>query len=65
MKILVVHQYFLMPGRPGGSRFNELGRLWREAGHEVEVITGNLDCASGKVPEAYRRFWARRCQENG
>ncbi|MBN2191929.1 MAG: glycosyltransferase family 4 protein [Polyangiaceae bacterium] len=65
MKILVVHQYFLMPGRAGGSRFNEFARLWREAGHEVEVIAGNLDYTSGEIPEEYRHLWARRCEEDG
>lgn len=54
MNILVVHQYYLLPGRPGGSRFNEFARLWREAGHTVTVLAGNLDYASGEVPEAYR-----------
>lgn len=65
MKILVVHQYFLMPDRPGGSRFNELTRFWKEAGHEVEVIAGNLDYGSGEVPAEYASFWARRLNEAG
>lgn len=54
MKILVVHQYYLLPGFPGGSRFNEFARLWSEAGHEVTVIAGNLDYSTGVVPEEYR-----------
>lgn len=53
MKILVVHQYYLMPGSPGGSRFNEFARLWSEAGHDVTVVAGNLDYATGTVPERY------------
>ena len=43
MKILVFHQYYLMPGQAGGSRFNELARLWSEAGHQVTVIAGTVD----------------------
>lgn len=54
MRILVLHQYFLMPGMPGGSRFNELTALWAEEGHDVTVVAGNLDYASGKIPEAYQ-----------
>ncbi len=55
MKICVVHQYYLMPGQSGGSRFNEMARLWSEAGHEVTVIAGTVDYSTGRVPERYRR----------
>lgn len=57
MKILVVHQYYLMPGFPGGSRFNEFARLWSDAGHDVTVIAGNLDYGTGAVPDRYRGKW--------
>lgn len=57
MKIVVVHQYYLMPGMAGGSRFNELARLWSEMGHQVTVIAGNLDYTTGKVPERYHGRW--------
>lgn len=57
MRIVVVHQYYLMPGRAGGSRFNELARLWSEAGHDVTVIAGTVDYVSGEVPERYRGRW--------
>ncbi len=46
-----------MPGQPGGSRFNEMARLWTEQGHEVIVIAGTVDYASGKVPERYQGHW--------
>lgn len=57
MKILVVHQYYLMPGAAGGSRFNELSRLWSDAGHDVTVVAGTLDYQTQKVPERYRGQW--------
>src|SRR4051812_14569550 len=60
VKILVVHQYYLMPGQVGGSRFNEMARLWTEQGHEVAIIAGTVDYTSGKVPEQYRRCWVRK-----
>ncbi len=60
MRILVVHQYYLRPGQPGGSRFNELARLWAEAGHEVQVIAGALDHAAGEVPPDLRGRWVAR-----
>ncbi|MBI5512263.1 MAG: glycosyltransferase family 4 protein [Deltaproteobacteria bacterium] len=54
MHIVVIHQYYLLPGRSGGSRFNEFARLWTQAGHQVTVLAGSLDYATGAVPEAYR-----------
>jgi glycosyltransferase involved in cell wall biosynthesis len=57
MKILIVHQHYLMPGQPGGSRFNELARLWSEAGHEVTVIAGNVNYNTGKRPKQYEGKW--------
>ena len=57
MNILVFHQYYLMPGQAGGSRFNELARLWSDAGHEVTVIAGTVDYGTGTSPEGYRGRW--------
>jgi glycosyltransferase involved in cell wall biosynthesis len=57
MRILIVHQHYLMPGQPGGSRFNEMARFWAEQGHEVTVIAGTVDYGSGRSPDRYRRRW--------
>lgn len=57
MKILVLHQYFVIPGMPGGSRFNEFARLWTEGGHEVTVIAGALDYTTRTTPDRYRGRW--------
>jgi len=51
MKILLVHQYFLEKGDGGGSRFNEMTKLWGEEGHEVSVISGVVNYVSGKENE--------------
>jgi lipopolysaccharide/colanic/teichoic acid biosynthesis glycosyltransferase len=64
LKILVIHQYYLGPGEPGGSRFNELARLWREAGHDVTVIAGTFNYATGVVA-AGTRGWITRRTEDG
>jgi glycosyltransferase involved in cell wall biosynthesis len=60
MKILVVHQYYLMPGQSGGSRFNEMARSWTERGHEVTVIAGTVNYDSGQIPERYRGRWVTK-----
>ena len=64
MRILVIHQYYLLPGQAGGSRFNELARLWSEAGHQVTVIAGTVNYSTGETPERYRRHWVTR-EEDG
>lgn len=57
MKIAIVHQYYLMPGQSGGSRFNEMARMWSEQGHHVTVIAGTVDYGAGKSPDRYRGKW--------
>jgi len=57
LKILVVHQYYLLPGQSGGSRFNEMCRLWAKRGHTVQVIAGTVSHDTGKAPGKYRGRW--------
>ncbi len=54
MKILLIHQNFLEPEDGGGSRFNEMTRLWEEAGCEVTILAGMVHHATGRKPERYR-----------
>ena len=65
MKILVFHQYYLMPGQGGGSRFNEMTRFWTDAGHEVAVIAGTVEYTNGVKPERYRGRWLIKEDDNG
>ena len=48
MKILLIHQYFLRHKGSGGSRFNEMAKIWTSQGHEVTVIAGMIFHNSGK-----------------
>jgi glycosyltransferase involved in cell wall biosynthesis len=50
----------LQPGEPGGSRFNELARLWAAAGHDVTVVAGTVNYATGKAPGEYKGRWNTR-----
>ncbi len=54
MKIGIIHQYYLLPGASGGSRFNEMAALWAREGHEVTVIAGTVDYSTGSSPDKYR-----------
>ncbi len=42
MNVLLLHQYFLEDDDPGGSRWNELTRVWTEMGHTVTVLGGMM-----------------------
>ena len=64
MNILLIHQYFLEPGDGGGSRFNEMTKVWVAEGHRVEVLAGMVHYATGeKRPEYRGKRFARRVQE--
>jgi len=41
MHILLIHQYFLEDNAGGGSRWNEMARIWVRDGHSVTVIAGD------------------------
>jgi glycosyltransferase involved in cell wall biosynthesis len=40
MNILIIHQYFLRPGEPGISRFNQFAKYWAKFGNKITVIAG-------------------------
>ena len=54
MRILLIHQYFLEKGEGGGSRFNEMSKLWSEQGHEITVLAGMVHYNKGKKPNKYK-----------
>lgn len=54
MRILLIHQYFLEKNDSGGSRFNEMAKLWVEQGHEVTVLSGMVHYATGKKMKRYK-----------
>src|SRR5690606_3054942 len=42
MRILLLHQYFLEEDDPGGSRWNEMTKVWSEQGHQITVLAGMM-----------------------
>ena len=54
MRILLIHQYFLEKDDSGGSRFNEMSRVWEDKGHEVTVLAGMVHYNTGKKREKYK-----------
>ncbi len=49
MHFLLVHQYFLEDNAAGGSRWNEMARIWVREGHTVTVIAGDVHYMSGEL----------------
>ncbi len=66
MRILLIHQYFLEKDDPGGSRFNEMTKVWIKEGHEVTVLCGMLNYVTGKIPDKYQglKFHKSNYEEN-
>ena len=54
MNILLIHQYFLTPNGSGGSRFNEMTRVWAESGHRITVLSGMVYHNSGRKYPSFR-----------
>lgn len=63
MNILVIYQFYLRPGEPGGTRFNDFCAQWRAAGHHVEVIASSVPYTTGVGVE--HRFPWRSGRESG
>jgi len=64
MKLLLIHQYFKEEDVTGGARFNEMTRIWKEAGHDITVIAGNIDGLSKKRDE-YKGKFVKKKMQNG
>ncbi|MES2794783.1 MAG: glycosyltransferase family 4 protein [Bacteroidota bacterium] len=54
MKILLIHQYFLEKNDAGGSRWNEMSRMWADKGHEITVLAGMVHYSTGKKSDRYK-----------
>lgn len=54
MNILLIHQFFLEKDDPGGSRFNEMTKIWIHEGHKVTVLAGMVNYVTGKTPDKYK-----------
>ena len=61
MRILLLHQYFLEEDGSNGSRWNEMSKMWTEAGHEVVVLAGLVQAnSSEKLPEYKGKYFVQK-----
>ncbi|MFM2047513.1 MAG: hypothetical protein RI955_59 [Bacteroidota bacterium] len=54
MRILLLHQFFLDASEGGGSRFNEMTKVWTAQGHEVVVLSGMMHYTAGAKADKYK-----------
>jgi len=54
MRILLIHQYFLEKQEGGGSRFNEMAKIWASNGHQITVIAGMIHANAQKKYPQYK-----------
>jgi glycosyltransferase involved in cell wall biosynthesis len=65
MNILLLHQYFLEEDDPGGSRWNELTRVWTDMGHTVTVLGGMMHANGNEKREEYKgKHFVKKQQGN-
>lgn len=63
MKILLLHQYFLEEDDSGGSRWNEMTKIWTDAGHEVTVIAGMMHYGGSEKRHEYKgKYFVKKKQ---
>ena len=65
MRILILHQYFLDENDSGGSRWNEMTKIWSAAGHDITVLGGMMN-ANGfeKRPEYKGKYFKKKFHDD-
>lgn len=66
MRILLIHQYYLEKNDAGGSRWNEMTKVWAEEGHQITVLAGMVHYSTGKKASRYegRYFFEELFEKN-
>ena len=65
MRILLIHQYFLEKNGAGGTRFNEMTKVWHEEGHDITVLGGMFPGTGMKKSPQYKGKLFARVDHDG
>lgn len=65
MKILLLHQYYLEDEDAGGSRWNQLTKIWNDSGHEITVIAGMVNYMGVSNKSKYKNKYQNKVKQNG
>ena len=61
MHILLIHQAFVGPNEPGGTRHLEMARYLEKKGHKVTIISSQISYLTGKNNQDSSKFqWIKR-----
>jgi glycosyltransferase involved in cell wall biosynthesis len=64
MKILLLHQYYLEEDDSGGSRWNEMTRMWSDKGHDITVVAGMIHSNGFEKRTEYKGKYFYKKQTN-
>ena len=65
MHILLIHQFFLKDNEGGGSRWNEMSRIWIERGHNVTVLAGSVHYMGQRSYSAPDKYFVKKINKDG
>lgn len=63
MNILLLHQYFLEEDDSGGSRWNEMTKVWTGEGHNVAVLAGMMHANKSEKRLEYKGKYFKKKQQ--
>ncbi len=63
MNILLIHQYFLEEDDSGGSRWNEMTKVWTEEGYQVIVLAGMMHANKMEKRPEYKGLYFKNKQQ--
>ena len=65
MNILLIHQYYLEDNEHGGSRWNEISKIWTDNGHQITVISGMVHANGSEKRGQYKgRYFVNKRNGN-
>lgn len=56
----MIHQYFLEEDDAGGSRWNEMAKMWTDSGNQVTVIGGMMHANGSQKRAEYKGIYFKR-----
>ena len=60
MNILLIHQYFLEESDSGGSRWNEITKMWTAQNCSVTVLAGMMHANGSRKNEEYKGYYFKK-----
>jgi hypothetical protein len=60
MKILLINQVFVSPEEPGHTRHFEMGKFFKERGHELVIVASDLNYQTGQRTVERRGLYAEQ-----